>query len=61
MLRPMLCKGPVEMEEEFTFLLGAIEKNFILDEDAEDAEDRRQIILQDSSRRRMNGRYKGDP
>src|SRR6266853_6050894 len=39
MLRPMRCKGPLEMGEEFTFLLGAIEVNFKLDEDAEDLND----------------------
>src|SRR5712691_9452211 len=27
MLRPMLCRGPLEMDGEFTMLLGAIEVN----------------------------------
>ncbi len=57
MLRPMLCRGPVDMDGEFTMLLGAIETNFVLDEDAEEAESRRQIVISDSSRRRLNGRY----
>lgn len=26
-LRPMLCRGPFDMQGEFTFLFGAIEKN----------------------------------
>jgi hypothetical protein len=58
MLRPMLCKGPFDMEHEYTMLLGAIEVNFNLDEDVEDAELRRAEILTNPSRRRLNGRYK---
>jgi hypothetical protein len=59
MLRPMLCRGPVDMDGEFTFLIGAIEKDRVLDVDAIDAEARRQEILADpESRRRLNGRYK---
>lgn len=57
MLRPMLCKGPLDMDGEFTLLLGAIEVNFKLDEDAEDAEFRRSVVIGDPSRRILNGRY----
>jgi hypothetical protein len=57
-LRPLLCKGPLDMDGEFTFLLGAIEVNSQLDEDAEDAEARRSIVIADPSRRILNGRYK---
>jgi hypothetical protein len=58
MLRPFLCKGPLDMDGEFTMLLGAIEVNFKLDEDIEDAEKRRAEIIADPSRRRLNGRYR---
>ena len=58
MFRPMLCKGPIDMNGEFTMLLGAIEVNFVLDEDAEDAEVRRSEIIINPQRRRINGRYK---
>jgi len=30
MLRPMLCRGPIDNETEYTFLLGAIEINWKL-------------------------------
>jgi len=59
MLRPLLCKGPIDMAGEYTILLGAIEVNFVLDEDVEDAEKRRAEILADpDNRRRLNGRYR---
>jgi len=59
MLRPMLCKGPLDMDCEFTFLIGAIETGGILDVDALDAEKRRQEVIADpQNRRRLNGRYK---
>lgn len=58
MLRPMLCKGPIKMDEEFTFLIGALEKGNILDRDAEEAETRRKEVVADPQRKRMlNGRY----
>lgn len=57
MLRPILCKGPVVMDEEFTFLLGAIEVNRRLDQDAKDAELRRSILINNPARRIFNGRY----
>src|SRR5438270_8231417 len=55
MLRPMLCKGPPQSrEDEYTLLLGAIEKDFLLDpDDAIDrAEENRLILIADSARRR---------
>ena len=59
MLRPMLCRGPVDMDGEFTMLIGAIEKDGVLDVDAMDAEARRQEIISDPHNlRRLNGRYK---
>lgn len=59
MLRPMLCRGPVDMDGEFTMLIGAIEKGGVLDVDAMDAEARRQEVIADPhNRRRLNGRYK---
>jgi hypothetical protein len=58
-LRPMLCRGPIDMDGEFTFLIGAIEKGGVLDVDALDAEARRQAIIADPhGRRELNGRYK---
>lgn len=58
MLRPMLCKGPLDMNTEYTILIGAIEVNSKLDVDAEDAEIRRNEIIDNPDRRRINGRYK---
>ena len=57
-LRPLLCKGPLDMQGEFTLLLGAIEVNRKLDVDVEEAEERRSIVIRDPSRRLRNGRYK---
>jgi hypothetical protein len=59
MLRPLLCRGPIDMTKEFTFLIGAIEKGNVLDVDALDAESRRQEVIVDSEgKRELNGRYK---
>jgi hypothetical protein len=58
-LRPMLCKGPVDMIGEFTFLIGAIETGGVLNVDALDAEIRRQEVIADpENTRELNGRYK---
>lgn len=52
MLRPLLCRGPINNEHEYTFLLGAIEKGWKLPLGAvEKAEQHREIIAGDSSRR----------
>jgi hypothetical protein len=59
MLRPLLCKGPVDMDGEFTILIGAIETGGVLDVDAMDAEARRQeVIAGPEHKRRLNGRYR---
>jgi hypothetical protein len=54
-LRPMLCKGPIDMETEFTLLIGAIERGGRLSPiNAQDrAEQNRRIILADPQRRRI--------
>jgi len=58
MLRPFLCKGPFDMEHEYTLLLGAIEANGKLDRDPAEAEMYREILLTNSKRRRIHERYK---
>lgn len=57
MLRPMLCKGPFNMEEEYTLLLGAIETNFRLTPDPSAATQNRNVLLADRNRRIPNERY----
>ncbi len=51
MLRPMFCKGPFEMETEFTLLTGAIEVQWKLIPDPEVAVQFRNILLGDAKRR----------
>src|SRR5687768_8937912 len=52
MLRPLLCRGPIAVESEYTLLLGAIERNWRLPAGAlQHAEANRLIILNDPSRR----------
>lgn len=52
-LRPMLCKGPINNDNEFTILIGVIEKDsrFIPDKADEKAGKRKQIIIKTNSRR----------
>jgi hypothetical protein len=57
MLRPMLCKGPFQMDTEFTLLLGAIEINSKLDHDPAVATENREILLVDRTRRVPSARY----
>ncbi|MGB6690629.1 MAG: hypothetical protein WBE76_22555 [Terracidiphilus sp.] len=57
MLRPMLCKGPFNMDAEFTFLLGAIEINFKLDRDPANASANREILIANPKRRIPHERY----
>ena len=57
MLRPMLCKGPINMPSEFTLLLGAIEVGGVLDTDSEDAEVVRVATLTDKKLRKPHERY----
>ena len=58
MLRPMLCKGPIDSENEFTMLLGAIEKGGVLDTDSKDAEQVRLAILANPKLRKDHERYR---
>ena len=56
MLRPFLCRGPFNMDTEFTLLLGAIEANGKLDHDPKEAENNRNILLsRPTGRGAMNG------
>lgn len=59
--RPMLCKGPINADSEFTLLLGAYEKGMRLvppeaDRDAEQL--RRKVITDPANRRRLHERLK---
>lgn len=57
MLRPMLCRGPIDNEKEYTLLLGAIERGRKLPPGSkEKAEENRQIIIDDPRRRRRHER-----
>jgi hypothetical protein len=58
MLRPFLCKGPFDMDREFTLLLGAIEANGKLGHKPEEAESLRKILLGNPTRRRKHERYR---
>jgi hypothetical protein len=58
MLRPMLCRGPIDTDKEYTMLLGAIEKNNVLDSDASEASSVRESILVNQRMRRAHERYK---
>lgn len=52
MLRPMLCRGPFDMEGEYTLLLGAVETGGKLpDGSKEKARENREVVLADPSRR----------
>ena len=57
MLRPMLCKGPIDVRNEFTMLLGAIEVGGVLDADSADAETIRLSIVAEHKWRREHERY----
>jgi hypothetical protein len=52
-LRPMLCQGPIDNDNEFTLLIGAIEKDscFIPDKSDEIADKRKQTIINTNFRR----------
>src|SRR5947209_15391252 len=57
MLRPLLCRGPIKMEDEYTLLLGAIERNRKLPKGAEEqAEENRQTVVDYPTRRRPHER-----
>ena len=58
MLRPMLCRGPIQNDIEYTFLLGAVETGGKLPSGAkEKAEQNRLLVLDDHTNRRC--RYAG--
>jgi hypothetical protein len=57
MLRPMLCKGPIDVPNEFTMLVGAIEVGEKLDTDSEDAETIRLSIIKNNQLRKDHERY----
>ena len=52
-LRPMLCKGPINNEKEFTLLIGATERDsrLVPDKVDEKANDRKKIIIENPNRR----------
>ncbi len=55
MLRPMLCRGPIDNDAEYTLLLGAIERNGELPAGSkEKAEENRETIIRDQTRRRLH-------
>jgi hypothetical protein len=57
MLRPTLCRGPLNNSREYTLLLGAIEKGGKLPRGSEEkAAENRGIILADPARRREHER-----
>ena len=59
-LRPLLCKGPLDNDAEFTLLVGAREIEFGWDPVAarETAKDRRQEIISTGNRRCEHERFK---
>jgi hypothetical protein len=57
MLRPMLCKGPINNDTEYTLLLGAVEKGGRLPAGAQEQATRnRQTVIDNPSRRRIHER-----
>jgi hypothetical protein len=57
-LRPMLCKGPVNNENEFTLLIGATEQDSRLIPNKADkkANERKKIIIENPNRRCLHER-----
>jgi len=57
-LRPMVCKGPINIENEFTLLIGAIEKQDKLQPKKADqiADKRRKDVITDEKRRTKHER-----
>lgn len=52
MLRPLLCRGPVNNDQEYTFLIGATERDWKLPTGSrEQADQRRTIVLRNPLRR----------
>jgi hypothetical protein len=52
-LRPMLCKGPINNEQEYTLLIGATERDskFVPDKADQTANQRKQTIIKNPERR----------
>ena len=59
--RPLLCRGPIDNEEEFTFLQGAVERDRKFDpgDAVEKAEKNREEVIRSPSRRREHERLSG--
>ena len=59
-LRPMLCKGPIENDQEFTLLCGAQERDrrLIPPDAVQQAALNRHIVIEDPERRCFHGRIK---
>ena len=59
-LRPLLCKGPIHNEEEFTLLMGAVERGWKWEpaDAPSTAETRRQEIIDNHGRRCNHVRVK---
>jgi len=56
MFRPLLCKGPISMDTEYTLLRGAIERNNVLPQsDIVQAEANRQTLISNPDRRCLYG------
>jgi hypothetical protein len=57
-LRPMLCKGPINHETEFTLLIGATEKgNLLIPKDVDkEANKRKKMIMENPNRRKDHER-----
>jgi len=56
-LRPMLCRGPMDNDAEYTLLLGAVEIGGQLPLGSrEKAAERREAVINDSARRRIHQR-----
>ena len=58
MLRPFLCRGPIDNNSEFTLLLGVIERNGKNDHDPAEAEDIRETIVSNPERRMKHERFR---
>ena len=56
-LRPLLCRGPVSNDTEYTFLLGAVETGGKLPLGCEEkAKDNRAVVVNDANRRTRHER-----
>jgi hypothetical protein len=57
MLRPMLCRGPIDNDREYTLLFGAIERGGKLPAGSKErAEENRETVITDQTRRRLHER-----